>query len=255
VGVITEARRDSVQQLTTTHNGLIPANQPGLQELLLGILREAQRRNGLSEVDNRKFVDYEPDLQARVAQDMLEIAARKQDELKVSQAFIVAHVARHELWRFEYPNLRDYLKDSQISTQAVSTLYGFGDTIVPYCDTHGIELYPVMGPENWGKLREAIPALKRAARGDDPKQVQEILDDVVKATGRDAIREKYRRHRHETLGRAATYMLPDGQVVMIALLNDDDASAEIVSRLDGRLEWNLVFICTEEGLVFECPSP
>jgi hypothetical protein len=87
-----------VQQLTTTYNGLIPSNQPELQQLLLGILREAQRRNGISESDSEKFVDYPPDVQARVARDMLEIAARKQDELKVSQAANCFHspwIRRH----------------------------------------------------------------------------------------------------------------------------------------------------------------
>jgi hypothetical protein len=112
-----------------------------------------------------------------------------------------------------------------------------------------------MAPQHWSKLRDAVPALKQAARDDDPERVQEILDDIVKATNRDAIREKYRLSKHEPLGHGATYILPDGRVALIALLDDDEASSEIVSRLNGRLTWDLIFLCTEEGLVFECPNP
>ena len=245
-----------MQQLTTTHNGLIPSNQESLARQLLGILREAQKKNGLSEDNDGKFVDYPPDVQARVAQDMLEIASRKQDELKVSQAFIVAYVARNELWRFtEHADLRDFLKNAELSSQTTSILHGFGDTVVPYCDAHDIELHNVMGADEWPKLKDALPALKRATRDDDPEMVREILGDVSRATSRDAIRDKYSRSRHESMGHAATYILSNGQPVLIALLNDTDASGQLVGLLDGRLTWDLIFYCTEKGLVFECPNP
>ena len=181
---------------------------------------------------------------------MLRLAKQERTTWRISQSFITAYVARFQLWQYHpngYSSLRQFLRDAGFSSSAVSELSSFGEQVVPYCDANEIPLSAVLTPENWPKLRDALTALKSAIRDDDEELGRDILSDVQKAPGREAIRSKYRKRRTDPLGHATTYTLSDDRVVFIALLNDDDAAEKLVRKIDGALVWDLVPVTTASG--------
>lgn len=181
-------------------------------------------------------------LEAEITMRMLTLSEARRSVQKVAQGFIVAYVAREQLWRGHpdgFSCLRQFLQAAGLSHGTVCDLVSLGDIIVPFCDHHKIEIDKALTPGQWPNLREAISALRRAAKADDVSLAEEILQDVRSATTRGAVREKYRKHR-AGLGHATTMRLPGGRMLMVALINDDEAIQDIVRRLGGCLKWDLV---------------
>jgi len=206
---------------------------------LLMLLREAKARHTTPTDDS--LANQPPEYQAQVVQDMLALAERRRTIGAVAQGFIVAYIARMELWRFHpngYQDLREFLQNSGLSKTAVTDLNSLGSVIVPYCDEHNIDINMALSVENWPKLKEAISALRRAIKNDDPDLVQEILDDVETATHREAIRAKYQRHR-ERYASGITFPLASGKVVMLLLADDVEAAGKLVRKLHGIVSWDL----------------
>ncbi|NIV32719.1 MAG: hypothetical protein GWN58_25725, partial [Anaerolineae bacterium] len=123
-------------------------------------------------------------------------------------------MARNQLWRFHpdgYNSLRQFVKAVGLSHSTEQDLIALGQDLVPYFDEHAIPVNQLLTNKYWGKLREAIPALRRAIRDNDEEKVLDILGDVRKATTRNAVRRKYRKRR-ERYGHASTHRLGDGRV-------------------------------------------
>jgi len=182
-------------------------------------------------------------LEAEVTFQMLALSEHKRKTLQAAQGFVVAYVARQQLWHF-HPDehasgsLRQFLRSTGLGDSTVSDLAALGNDIVPYCDANCVPIDAVLTPENWSKFRDAIPAARRAAREDDREQMLAIIEDVRQAPDRLPIRAKYRNTR-EHHGHGTTMRLADGRVLFVALLDDDEAAQTIVHRLDGALEWDL----------------
>jgi len=181
-------------------------------------------------------------LEAEVVHRMLRLSEEERLLQRSAQGVIVSYVARKELWRLHpesHSSLRQFLYSAGLSKSTVSDLNALGTVIVPFCDSHKIAVDPLLAADKWPKLREAIPAVRRAINDSDPEQVQDILADVGKATNRDAVRKKYRDKRTR-YGHGTTVRLGDGRVLLVALLDDDNATEIVIHRLNGALEWDLV---------------
>jgi len=206
---------------------------------LQGLLDEA-RDQTLAEHNN--VAKGDAGLESEITLRMLSLSENRRKVQRVAQGCIVAYVAREQLWRNHpdgFTSLRLFLQAANLSHGTICDLTSLGDIIVPFCDHYGIGIDQALTPERWPNLREAISALRRAAQGDDVEKTREILEDVRTATNRDAVRDKYRTRRAK-LGRGTTLRLPDGRVVLVAILNDEEAIGTVVRRLDGCVRWDLV---------------
>ena len=188
------------------------------------------------------IVENEVAAQAEITQRMLSESERQRTLQRSAQGFIVAYVARNDLWKFHpeaYDSLRDYLRDSGLDASQVSRLNSLGDKIIPYCDSHDIAIDPYLSEAHWSKLRAAISALRKATEQDDPDKVKEILADVRQAVDRDAIRNKYSKKK-EKVAHATTVTLADGRVMLVAICDDDEAVKRLIGKINGAVEWDLV---------------
>ena len=219
---------------------LVPASmQQELAGIIDGLLTDAQDAI-MQEYGN--VVKSGESLEAEITQRMLVISEQARALQKAAQGCIVAYIARKQLWRIhpdDYHSLRQFLRGSGLAESAVSDLNALGEVLVPYCDSVDIEIDPLLAPQQWCKLKEAIPAIRRAIRDGDAAQVQDILDTVKGATDRDAVRVKYRQPRTR-FGHGSTGHLGDGRVLLVAILDDNEAAQTIVRRMEGGIEWDLV---------------
>jgi len=157
------------------------------------------------------------------------------------QMHLVADISRKNAWQTHplgYSSLREYLQDTGLNKTQVSNLTMVGELLVPFCDAARIPIDHLLEKEHRSKTRNAIPALRSAIKANNKEQVQEILHDVEKAKNRDAIRKKYRNQR-EKYGRGTTVALADGRVLLLAVLDDDEAAQTIVGRMVGGVLWEL----------------
>lgn len=162
---------------------------------------------------------------------MLRLAEDKITVLKLSQAAIVAEIHRLKLWeKAGYLSLREYLRSTGLSESRVSILNFVGGTLVPFCDQHDIYVDSLLLPGQWGKLAEAIPALRRAIEGGDVASVCAILAFVKKAPNRTLVRARFRNKR-SYIGQGMTVTLPDGRTVLVATLNDGLTPEVLVSKV------------------------
>lgn len=186
--------------------------------------------------------DGGPELEAEILFEAIAATVHVKDAASTMQMHLVADVARKQAWQFHpngYDTLRDFLKDAGLAQSQVSNLTFIGGVLVPYCDAEGIPVDHLLSKDHRAKTRNAIPALRSAIGDNDREKVKEILDDVEKAKNRDAIRLKYRNQR-DKYGRGTTVNLPGGRVLLLAVLDDDDAAKTIVQRLSGGIKWELV---------------
>lgn len=221
-------------------NSLIPAKAGQSVVVALNDLLDRARDQTLAEHGN--VAKGGAELESEITLRMLAFSENHRKTQQVAQGFIVAYVARKQLWRNHpdgFTNLRYFLQAAGLSHGTVCDLVSLGDIIVPFCDHHGLGIDRALTIEQWPKLREAISALRRAAKSKDAEGAREILEDVKTATSRDAVREKYR-VRRANLGHGTTLRLPDGRVLLVAVLDDEDAIETVVRRLSGALKWDLV---------------
>lgn len=195
-----------------------------------------------------------PELEAMLAHRALKISEQQRLRLRIAQGYLVAHISRKQLYE-AYPGIsgkspkhrfrnflriiRDENNEQLLSPSAVSTLTGFGADVVPYCDEQDVEIDHLLTEKHWPKLVDCVPALRKAVRDDDVVTLEEILEDVGKATNREAIRSKYQDHRHR-LGVGAIIPMIDTPRVMVAILLHDSADIEeFSSQLGSKIEWGV----------------
>ena len=89
----------------------------------------------------------------------------------------------------------------------------------------------------WAKLREALPALRRARIQGDAPTVRAILDDVKRIKTREAARRKYRRSRVK-LGQGMTIQTAEGQIILVVVLDNPLAEDRLADRLGHAIELN-----------------
>jgi len=186
--------------------------------------------------------DGGPELEAEVMFEALCATVMVDGANKSLQMHLVAHIGRENTWQFHpegYDSLRDFLKAAGLPEGRVSRLTFVGDKLVNYCDAKDIPVDHLLGPDHRAKIRSAIPVLRGAIDNDDEERVKEVLEDVQKAKSRKAIRGKYTESR-DKYGRGTTVALPDGRVLLLALLDDDEATKTIVNRMSGGIKWELV---------------
>ena len=221
-------------------NALTPrGTQQDIVDILNAQLDEAEQEI-VAEHGDRPATEAE--IRAEVIHRMLLNSENHRSTLRVAQAFTVAYAAREQIWRFhpdEFSNLRQFLRSTGMGESTVSDLTALGNILVPFCDHHDIPLDSGLTPQDWPKMREAIPAMRQAVRNHDQGEMTAILADVKQATNRDAIRVKYRKPRQK-YGQATTLRPGSGEVILVAVLDDNEATEAIIRRLSGGLEWSLL---------------
>jgi len=182
--------------------------------------------------------------QAEYLATMLRVAESQRQLLRAAQGWIVMQLVRTGLWQAHpdgYSSLRAFLRCAGgLSESAVSELNTLGEYIVPYCDRHKISLDTALAPHQWGKTREVLSHLRGLIRDEQPAEVvQEVLDVAARASNRDVVRERYRKHYADTIGKG-TFIHRDGTTLAVILLNDPDNAKSLLSKLGGSVEWNLI---------------
>ena len=190
-------------------------------------------------------------LESMLVHRALWLTEYRRAELRTMQGRLVAYAARNRLadvfpgieGRTPRQRFRNWLKlirgsdgGQLLSESAISTLTGLGVDVVPFCDENGVPIDHLLVPDQWPKLVDAIPAIRRAIETDDVMAVAEILHDVETFTNRSAIRDKYQQH-HDLLGYGTAISVGNGRVLVMLLTDQEDVS-QIRSRLAGRIDWN-----------------
>ena len=221
---------------------LVPQNAGANVVVALQDLLKRATDTVVEEHGGQEDLDTGGPIQAEITMRMLTMSEQARHVQRSAQGYIVAYIAREQLWRFHpdgYSSLRDFLRAANLNTCMVSELTAVGDLIVPYCDRQNIDIDPSLTPERFTKLREAIPALRGAIRDNDVEGVNAILDDVAQAPSRAAVRSKWRKTRTK-YGHGTTMNMADGRVLLVAVLDDGEAASLAARRLGGVLEWDLV---------------
>lgn len=223
--------------------------QPYVQALL------AEARDDLVIQDGDSWTS-ENNLKARYMQVALRKTIDRTQTLRSIQMQIAAEITRGKLWLHhpptpDYPNgygdLGEMLSDAGFVGRTKSVLISIGEQIVPFCDDNGIGIDRFLVNSLRPKLEDAIPALKSGIADDNVDAVESVLSDVETFNGRDSIRMKYSQPRRERIGKATTSHLDDGRVAMIVMLNSDDYTEEVVRRIAGMVEWELVAAAEQDG--------
>jgi len=224
---------------TKDEMALVPTT--AAREISTALLTLLDRANTQLVTERGDEVEAE-EAEAEITLRMLCLSEKDRGVQRAAQSFVIAYVSRNQLWRFHpegFNSLRLFVKAAGLSHGTEADLVALGDVLVPYFDNHAIEIAPYLSDKLWGKLREAIPVLRRAIKDNNEPKVQEVLTDVRKATSRQAVRTKYRKKRTR-YGHGTTYRLGDGRVLLVAILDDEDAVQAVIRRLNGALEWDLL---------------
>jgi hypothetical protein len=176
-------------------------------------------------------------IEAQASLVALNLAELKCEEYSAAQGEIVRHIAEKKLWKVAgHRGLRQFLRETGLSDPRISNLLSLGTIIVPFCAEHNIEVVEeALEPANAGKLREAIPTLRKAVKADDVEAVTETLAYVVEAPGRDAVRETLVNPRPK-LGYGITVAVDEGELVLAARITA--TPEEIEDKLGRMLELN-----------------
>ena len=218
--------------------------------LLQQVLAEASEDVAESNGDLEGLDDV--NLKAQMAFRALKLSEAKRRAYRSVQASIVVQMVREPggpLWLAhpptdEYPggfgSLKEFLKATGIGYSTVFDLNNLGTRIVPYCDEHNISIEPYLTEGRYPMLVEASSQLRRAIDEDESSEyeVDEILDDVMRARTREDVRAKYRRHREDRVGEAAVHYLDDDRAVLIVVLSHYEDAGVLVSKLSGTVGWD-----------------
>lgn len=194
------------------------------------LLKETREYYGIAE--GQIAVDNVADLYLRAIQ----YGEMRRTGYRVAQGQLIARIAREKLYmrhKNQYATLQEYLKSAGLADSLVSELNSVGAVLVPFCDEHKIKIDEFLTANQWYKLREAIPALKRKIESGRVREVKAILRDVKRLSTRDAVRAKYRRSRPK-MGNAAAIHCDEG-LVLVAVLREDVDEDEMLARVSTAL--------------------
>jgi len=166
---------------------------------------------------------------AELYQMAIRHAQDRRTSYRLAQAQLVVQVVREGLCaqhHKKYATLRQYLGGTGLGKSSVSDLVFIGD-LTAFCDRHKLHIEAFLDEQRWPKLREAIPALRRAVAAADVARVQWILRDVVTYSSRDDVRKKYRRRRGSQGHGVAVQTGDDTLVIAARCANPDELAARI----------------------------
>jgi ParB-like chromosome segregation protein Spo0J len=219
---------------------------------LVNIIEDA--RQNTPEKDT-PLVEQKPDSQAQTLGRTLELTEERKEVLKSCQGWVVARLARTGVWRAhpdKFTSLKQFLKATGMKPGDVSTLTGFAEQVVPYCDEKGIEIDHLLTNEYWPKFRAGMAAIKAAIKKDDQDALREVLSDVERALTAESVSEKYRKPG-TVMGRGAAMRMGKHVVYVLVLgmdeIDADDAADKVARRLGGQIEWSLRVITGPDGKV------
>ena len=188
--------------------------------------------------------DLEAEVAAEVYRRMLSLADAHKDIYGATQGMAVLWVVEDDRW-MKHPDhpqtLRDFLKLADLNPGQVTDLNALGAELVPYTQARGIynDLeYTVVN--KWPHFKEAIPALRQVVRDDNPDTFLDVLQDVLNAKVRNAVRKKYRQTRTDPVGAGTTVGLDDGRRMLIVVVDNELAMEKVIHRLNGIVTWDLL---------------
>jgi hypothetical protein len=213
----------------STQRALVPVGSG--EEISAALFSLLDRAKGQLETERGDEIEA-GEAEAEITLKMLCLSEKDRGVQRAAQSFVITYVARNQLWRFHpegFTSLRQFVKAAGLSHGTEADLVALGDVLVPYFDAHAIEIGPYLADAHWGKLREAIPALRRAIKNNDEQTVTGILTDVRTATDRNAVRHKYRKRR-QRYGHGTTHRLGDGRILLVAIVDDEEAIQTVIRR-------------------------
>jgi len=184
---------------------------------------------------------------------MLEISEGERRKKQTVQVLLTTWMTAGkfgQLWMAHPDNpdtFRDFLlsvgtkqEGNQLSKNTISDMAAIGDIIAPFCKENDIEFGGYVTTKLWTKLRETIPALRRAAKDGDQDTVLAILSDVKALPTRDAIREKYRKQRDSSVPVAVSDIVYlNGKVIVVTVTDAEDLHI-VKSALSRITTWDVI---------------
>lgn len=157
-----------------------------------------QAAKSLGKVRPDVVVD-EANLGAQMGLQIIAVAERNRRVYKSFQAVAVVSMARGQLWSAYPPtekfpagfgSLRKLLGAAELGGRTIYQLALLGDLIVPYCDSHGIDIGPYVSAMHYYKLVEVLPHIGRQIRDSSstPKDIRSTLEFVKKSPNREVVR-------------------------------------------------------------------
>ena len=147
-------------------------------------------REAAAEYDAGKLSELQRE--AVVCLRAIQLGEQYRTRCRVAQGQLVAQAARDKLYEKhprQFATLREYLRAAGLGESTVSDLVMVGQ-LVEFCDKYRINIDKYLDEKQWPKLREAIPALRRAVTKGDVPKVRSILKDVRQLKTRAAVRRK-----------------------------------------------------------------
>jgi hypothetical protein len=173
-------------------------------------------------------------------------------------------IARYCLYHYTpegWGTLTDMIRDAapSLSPSALCEFMAINETIIPYCETHDIELE--MPPDRLGYLREAASALRQVIQGPLPNgektgviqtELNWLFNEAPSRDGPDGVRDRYRKWR----GLPAQGIMGTHNDTTVVVLMATSATAAALRQKIGRLAtWDLpVSLTIREGTGTMVPS-
>jgi len=178
---------------------------------------------------------------AWIGQRIIQLIEEGRTRGRANQVMLAVQLHQSGVWMEhpkEYERFRDFLADTGMSSSGISDACTMAERIIPQCEKAGLEVQSLINPSLWGRLRQAIPALRHNLENEDFEAVKEILDDVP-AMPSSSIAEKYRSHRQEKYAEAEILKTPSGRIAIVVVLDEADVTA--AKTAIGKIaEWGVV---------------
>jgi hypothetical protein len=216
------------------------------QELMDSIKEQAGQRviKSLSGDESDKTV------QGHIALEMLNVALRRKDTVESALRSIVVDVSRSGYWAFcrpepnRWPNgftcMDDFIDEAVLmaeteSRNVKSRLVGLA-TVATFADQNSIDIDAAL--ENWSGFRTCLPALKAAVSEADADELEAIIEDI-ESMSQTELAKKYSKSRQGPTGVGKVQTMDTGEIVLIAVVNNEADRQRLVAKLGGALVWGL----------------
>lgn len=216
------------------------------QELMESIKEDASQRvlKTLEGTESDKVVA------AHIALEQLTAALRRKDTVEAVLRTVVVDVSRSGAWAYCKPepnrwpygftSMDDFIEEAILqaeteSRNVKSRLTGLS-MVATFAHFEGVNIDKAL--ENWSGFRTCLPALKQAVSEADLDEFEAIVEDI-ESMSQAELAKKYARPRQEPTGVGKVQTTDTGEIILIAVVNNEADRQRLVAKLGGALVWGL----------------
>lgn len=187
---------------------------------------------------------------AHIALEILATALRRKDTVEAILRTVVVDVSRSGAWAFckpepnRWPNgftsMDDFIEEAILqaeteSRNVKSRLTGLS-MVATFAHFEDVDIDKAL--ENWSGFRTCLPVMKQAVSKADADELETIVEDI-ESMSQAELAKKYAKPRQEPTGIGKVQTTDTGEIILIAVVNNEADRQRLVAKLGGALVWGL----------------